>query len=47
MMKTLKTGDYFHDFVGPLGKASDLCYEDIDELKLEHYFIAYIDLRND
>ena len=33
MMKTLKTGDYFHDFVGPLGKASDLCYEDIDELK--------------
>ena len=33
MMKSLKTGDYFHDFVGPLGKASDLCYEDIDELK--------------
>ena len=33
MMKSLKTGDYFHDFVGPLGKASDLCYEDIDDIR--------------
>ena len=33
MMKSLKTGDFFHDFVGPLGKPSEFCSESIDELK--------------
>ncbi len=33
MMSELKTGDYLHDFVGPLGQPTDLIYEDIEELK--------------
>jgi len=33
VMTNLKTGDYFHDFVGPLGLPSDLIEEDIEELK--------------
>ena len=33
MMSHLKTGDSFHDFVGPLGRPSDLIYEDIESLK--------------
>lgn len=33
MMKNLKVGDAFTDFVGPLGCASELVYEDIDTLK--------------
>ncbi len=32
-MQSLKTGDSFLDFVGPLGKPSELIYEDIDSLK--------------
>ena len=32
-MKELKTGDYFRDFTGPLGNASELVEEDIEELK--------------
>lgn len=32
-MRGLKAGDFFHDFVGPLGKASELCEENIEELK--------------
>ena len=32
-MSELKAGDYFEDFVGPLGQPSELCYEDIEELK--------------
>ena len=32
-MSELKTGDYFEDFVGPLGQPSELCHEDIEELK--------------
>ena len=32
-MQNLKAGDSFRDFVGPLGKPSELVYEDIDELK--------------
>ena len=32
-MQNLKTGDYFHDFVGPLGKATDLMDEPVEELK--------------
>ena len=32
-MGQLKTGDYFRDFVGPLGCPSDLVHEDIEELK--------------
>ena len=32
-MQSLKTGDYFHDFVGPLGKATDLMDEPVEELK--------------
>ena len=30
---TLKAGDYFEDFVGPLGQPSELCHEDLEELK--------------
>lgn len=33
MMAQLKEGDSFHDFTGPLGKASDLTELGIDELK--------------
>ncbi len=33
MMKTLKEGDYFHDFVGPLGRPSELCEESPETLK--------------
>ena len=32
-MQNLKAGDYFRDFVGPLGKPSELVNEDIDSLK--------------
>lgn len=32
-MKDLKTGDYFHDFVGPLGQPSEFCTEDLESLK--------------
>ncbi len=32
-MTTLEKGDYFRDFVGPLGCASELCSEDMASLK--------------
>lgn len=32
-MTALKKGDYFRDFVGPLGRPSELCEEDIDSLR--------------
>ena len=32
-MSHLKTGDVFHDFVGPLGQPSELVHEDKEELK--------------
>lgn len=32
-MSSLKAGDSFRDFVGPLGQPSELCAEPIDELK--------------
>ena len=32
-MATLQAGDAFEDFVGPLGKPSELCETDIEELK--------------
>lgn len=32
-MSTLKTGDAFHDFVGPLGCPSEFVEEDVEELK--------------
>ena len=32
-MAQLKAGDYFKDFVGPLGQPSELCHEDLEELK--------------
>ena len=32
-LSTLKAGDCFTDVVGPLGKASELCDESVDELK--------------
>ena len=32
-MRDLKAGDFFHDFVGPLGQPSEFCKEDIEELK--------------
>ena len=33
MMASLKEGDYFHDFVGPLGCPSEFTKEDLDSLK--------------
>lgn len=33
MMRNLQTGDSFHDFVGPLGCASEFVKEDIESLK--------------
>lgn len=33
MMSELKAGDYFHDFVGPLGCASEFVHEDMESLK--------------
>ena len=32
-MSKLQTGDSFHDFVGPLGRPSELIEEDIESLK--------------
>ena len=32
-MAQLKAGNYFEDFVGPLGQPSELCHEDLEELK--------------
>ena len=32
-MAQLKAGDYFEDFVGPLGQPPELCHEDLEELK--------------
>ena len=32
-MAQLKADDYFEDFVGPLGQPSELCHEDLEELK--------------
>ena len=32
-MSTLKAGDAFHDFVGPLGNPSEFIHEDVEELK--------------
>lgn len=32
-MKALQTGDYFQNFVGPLGKASELVTDDFEEVK--------------
>ena len=32
-MTTYKEGDYFNDFVGPLGQPSEFIHEDIEELK--------------
>ena len=32
-MGRLKTGDYFRDFTGPLGKPSELVYENLEDLK--------------
>ena len=36
-MAHLKEGDYFRDFVGPLGCASEFVNEDIEELKKKSY----------
>ena len=33
LMASLKAGDSFNDFVGPLGRPSELCDEDIESLK--------------
>ncbi len=41
MMSSLKAGDCFHDFVGPLGQASEFVNEDLDELKKKNIiFVA-------
>lgn len=40
-MKDLKEGDYFEDFVGPLGRSSEFTEMDIEELKKKHIvFVA-------
>lgn len=40
-MKSLKAGDAFRDFVGPLGKASEFCEMPQEELEKEHLvFVA-------
>lgn len=40
-MKELQAGDYFEDFVGPLGRPSDFTEMDIEELKKKKYvFVA-------
>ena len=33
LMAQLSEGEYFHDFVGPLGQPSDLCTEPLEEVK--------------
>ena len=41
IMSKLTSGDAFHDFVGPLGRPSDLTLEPIDELKKKNIlFVA-------
>lgn len=41
MMASLKAGDSFHDFVGPLGQASEFVKEDLEELKKKNIiFVA-------
>ncbi|MBQ8821024.1 MAG: sulfide/dihydroorotate dehydrogenase-like FAD/NAD-binding protein [Lachnospiraceae bacterium] len=41
MMSALKAGDSFHDFVGPLGCASEFCKEPLEELKKKNIlFVA-------
>lgn len=41
MMRQLQTGDSFHDFVGPLGCASEFVKEDIESLKQKKFlFVA-------
>lgn len=41
MMAELKAGDFFHDFVGPLGCPSEFVLEDLDSLKKKHMlFVA-------
>ncbi len=40
-MANYDVGDYFTDFAGPLGEASEFIYEDIDELKQQRFvFVA-------
>ena len=39
-MAQLKAGDYFEDFVGPLGQPSELCHEDLEELKKKKIVFA-------
>ena len=41
-MKELKAGDYFRDFTGPLGNASELVEEDIEELKKKKILFVYL-----
>jgi len=41
LMSHFVEGDFFHDFVGPLGCASELIHEDIEELKKKNIlFVA-------
>ena len=41
LMTSLKEGDYFHDFVGPLGRPSDFVEEDLETVKGRKYlFVA-------
>ena len=40
-MSHLKTGDSFHDFVGPLGQPSELIHEDKEELKKKKILFVF------
>ena len=40
-MSSLKAGDAFHDFVGPLGCPSEFIHEDLEELKSVFHLFMY------
>ena len=39
-MAELKAGDYFQDFVGPLGQPSEFVKEDLEEVKKRKYLFV-------
>ena len=42
MMRNLKAGDSFHDFVGPLGCPSEFISEELDSLKKKRILLAIV-----
>ena len=41
-MAELKAGDYFQDFVGPLGQPSEFVKEDLEEVKKRKYLLVLL-----